>query len=245
MIVLFQSCVMDRKIILFQNKTYKETEAKEFERNFEEPYRIKPGDQLYIKVYSIDPKTSKFFQTDFPQLMNPTYLYLNSYKVDKDGFLSYFFIDKMYVKGLTVIETQSLIQETLNKYFKESSVFVKLVNFQITVLGEITNPGTFEIYKEEITIFEAIGRAGGFTDFSNVKHVKLVRETPNGSKIYNLDLTDNGFLESKYMKLQPNDIIYVDPRKTKRFIFSHYPYGFTFGITSTILTIYILINDNF
>ena len=238
------SCISDKKIMLFQSKSDQEA-SKEFLGKLAEPYRLKPGDHLYIKIYSIDPKTSKFFQTDFPQFMSSTYLYLNSYKVDEEGYLSFLFIDKMFVKGMTVNEVQDMIQSSLDQYFKESTAFVKLVNFQITILGEIGSPGTFEIQKEDISMYEAIGRAGGFTDYSNVKQVKLIRQTAGGSKIYQLDLTSINFLESQYLHLQPNDVIYVDPRKSKRFVFTKFPYGFAFGLTGTVLGLYTIVKDTF
>ena len=244
-IALFMSsCVIDKKILLFQEKTIKDTSS-EIVGQLGQPYRLKPGDHVYIKIYSIDPKTSKFFQTDFPQFMSSTYLYLNSYKVDEEGYLSFSFVEKMYVKGLTINEVQDLIQNTLDQYFKESTVFVKLVNFQVTILGEVSNPGNYKVEKEELSMYEALGMAGGFTDFSNVREVKLVRQTPNGSRIYTIDLTDNAFLQSPFLHLQPNDIIYVDPRKSKRFAFTKFPYGFAFGIAGTLLGIYNLIDENF
>jgi len=241
---LLSSCVSDKKTMMFQEKTVTDL-SQEFKGQLGEPYKLKPGDHLYIKIYSVDPKTSKFFQTDFPQFMSSTYLYLNSYKIDEEGYLSFLFIDKMYVKGLTVNEVQDLLQNTLDQYFKESTAFVKLVNFQVTILGEIGSPGTYEVDKEEISMYEALGRAGGFTDFSNAKEVKLVRQTENGTKIYKLDLTDAGFLQSQYLHLQPNDIIYVDPRSSKRFAFSRFPYGFAFGLIGTGLGIYTFVKDTF
>ena len=241
--IIFSSCINDKKIMLFQDKTA--DSSQEFNSALGEPYRLKTGDHLYIKIYSVDPKTSRFFQTDFPQLMSSTYLYLNSYKVDEEGNLSFMFIDKMYVKGLTINEVQELIQNTLDQYFKESTVFVKLVNFQVTILGEVKSPGTYTIEKEDVNMYQALGEAGGFTDYSKAKEVKLVRQTQNGSRIYILDLTDNTFLQSPYLHLQPNDIIYVDPRGSKRFTFTNFPYGFTFGLAGTLLGIYSIIDDRF
>ena len=73
-------------------------------------YKIKSGDHLYIKIFSTDPKTSKFFQSDFPALMNPTYLYLNSYKVDTEGYISFSFVEKMFVKGLSIEEVKEVVR---------------------------------------------------------------------------------------------------------------------------------------
>ena len=88
--IVFSSCISQKRVRLLEEKTTKEV-TQQFENPKSTTYRIQIGDHLYIKVYSVDPKTSKFFQTDFPNLMNPTYLYLNSYVVDEFGFISFSF----------------------------------------------------------------------------------------------------------------------------------------------------------
>ena len=103
--VLFSSCISQRKVKLLQERTAK-IPTEQFENPKNVTYRMQIGDQLYVKIYSVDPKTSKFFQTDFPNLMNPTYLYLNSYAVDEFGFINFSFVDKLYVKGLTMVEVK-------------------------------------------------------------------------------------------------------------------------------------------
>ena len=232
--ILFSSCISQNRIKLLQEQKAK-SPTEQFDNPKNPTSRIQVGDQLYIKIYSVDPKTSKFFQTDFPNLMNPTYLYLNSYTVDEFGFINYSFIDKLYVKGLTVVEVKDLIQKTLNEYFKEATVVVKLVNFEVTVLGEVTNPGSFTIYKEQVTIFQALGLAGGTKEFANVKKVKLVRQTQTGSNLYIVNLTDNKILSSPYYYMMPNDIIYIEPLNAKSTAYTTFPYGTLLGTLSFLL----------
>jgi polysaccharide export outer membrane protein len=207
----------------------------EFANSKSTTYRLQVGDHLYIEVYSVDPKTSKFFQTDFPDLMNPTYLYLKSYSVDEFGFISFSFVDKMYVKGLTVAEVKDQLQKTLNEYFKESTVVVKLVNFEVAVIGEVNEPGSFTVYRDQLNLFQAIGLAGGLKDFGNPKKVKLVRQTQNGSNLVALDLSDNRILESPFFYLQPDDIIYVEPLNAKSWSYSRFPYETILVLISTVL----------
>ena len=232
--IIFSSCISQNRVKLLQEKTTKEVTS-QFENPKSTTYRIQIGDHLYIKVYSVDPKTSKFFQTDFPNLMNPTYLYLNSYLVDEFGFINFSFVDKMYVKGLTIVEVKDLVQKTLNEYFKECTVVVKLVNFQVAVLGEVNNPGDFTIYRDYINVFQAIGMAGGIKQFGNRKNVKLIRQTQTGSNMYFLDLTDNRVLESPQFYLMPNDIVYVEPMGGKSRAYETFPYGTFFVGLSTAL----------
>jgi polysaccharide export outer membrane protein len=232
--LVFSSCISQKRVRLLQEKTTREV-TQQFENPKSTTYRIQIGDHLYIKVYSVDPKTSKFFQTDFPNLMNPTYLYLNSYVVDEFGFISFSFVDKMYVKALTINEVKDLVQKTLDEYFKECTVVVKLVNFQVAVLGEVNNPGDFTIYRDYINALQAIGLAGGIKDFGNRKNVKLIRQAPSGSNMYFLDLTDNRVLESPYFYLMPNDVLYVEPMGAKSSAYTTFPYQTLFYALTTIL----------
>jgi polysaccharide biosynthesis/export protein len=222
-ILIMSSCVSQKKVRLIQEKVDKEMKG-QFENPRATTYRIQVGDNLYIRIYSVDPKTSKFFQSDFPYLMNSTYQYLNTYVVDEFGYVSFSFIEKLYVKGLTIQEVQQAIQTQLNEYFKEATAYVKLVNFQVGVLGEVNSPGNFTIEQEQITIFQAIGLAGGVTDYGNYKAVKLVRQTSTGSEVMLLDLTDNRVLESPYYFMMPNDVLYIEPRSGKSWAYSQFPY---------------------
>ncbi len=232
--ILFSSCISQKKVTLLQEKTTKEV-TQQFENPKSTTYRIQIGDHLYIKVYSVDPKTSKFFQTDFPNLMNTTYLYLNSYLVDEFGFINFSFVDKMYVKGLTVVEIKDLVQKTLNEYFKECTVIIKLVNFQVAVLGEVNNPGDFTIYRDYINVLQAIGLAGGIKQFGNRKNIKLIRQTQTGSSMHFIDLTNNRVLESPNFYLMPNDVVYVEPLGSKSRAYETFPYGTFFVALSTLI----------
>jgi polysaccharide biosynthesis/export protein len=222
-LILFSSCVSQKNVRLVQEKVDKEMKS-QFENPRTTTYRIQTGDHLYIRIYSVDPKTSKFFQSDFPYLMNSTYQYLNTYVVDEFGYISFSFIEKLYVKGLSIQEVQQSIQTQLNEYFKEATAYVKLVNFQVGVLGEVNTPGNFTIEQEQINVFQALGLAGGITDFGNFKQVKLIRQTPTGSEVQLLDLTNNRILESPYYYLMPNDVLYIEPRSTKSWAYTQFPY---------------------
>src|SRR3989304_2836358 len=158
--LFLSSCISQNRIKLLQEMNSKSITS-EFANDKNTSYRLQVGDHLYIEVYSVDPKTSKFFQTDFPDLMNPTSLYLKSYSVEEFGYINFSFVDKMYVKGLTVAEVKEQIQKTLNEYFKESTAVVKLVNFEVSVIGEVNDPGRFTIYRDPINLFTAVGLAGG------------------------------------------------------------------------------------
>lgn len=238
LIILFSSCLSQKKVMLLQDVK----EAKlSFENKKKTAYQIQTGDHLYIRIYSLDPKTSKFFQTDLPTLFNPTYLYLNSYLVDDEGYINFSFVDKMYVKGMTIDEVKKKIQTSLNEFFKETTVIVKLVNFQVAILGEVNSPGNFTIDKDQINILQAVAQAGGIKEFGNVHKVTLVRQTITGSDVHYLDLSDKKLLESDYFYLMPNDIVYIEPLKGKSYLFTQFPYGMVFSVLSLGVSIVTLL----
>ena len=236
--LLLSSCISQKRMMLLQDKSSKDIQVN-FVNKKKSSYQIQTGDHLYIRIYSMDPKTSKFFQTDMPTLMNPTYLYLNSYMVDDEGYINISFIDRMFVKGMTLEEVKKKIQKTLNDYFKETTVSVKLVSFQVSVIGEVNSPGNFTIDKDQINILQAISMAGGFKDFGNNKKITLVRQTLKGSDIFYLDLSNKKILESDYFYLLPNDLIYVEPLNAKTYLFTQFPYGLVFSTISFGLSILI------
>jgi polysaccharide export outer membrane protein len=235
--LVLTSCVSQKNVKLMQEKVNKEMTT-QFQNAKATTYHLQAGDHVYVRVNSIDPKTSKFFQTDFPYLMNSTYQYLNTYVVDEFGYISFSFIDKMYVVGSPVQEVRQKIQEKLDEYFKDATVFVKLVNFQIGVLGEVNKPGNFTIEQDQINIYQALGLAGGLTSFGNLKEVKLVRQTQSGSDVHLLDLTDNILMESPYFYLMPNDILYIEPSNAKAFTLEQFPYQtLTYFLSTAILAV--------
>lgn len=228
---LLAGCQSQQKVMILQDKANGKAKTS-FVNKKKTTYQIQSGDHLYIRIYSTDPKTSKFFQTDLPTLMNPTYLYLNSYMIDEEGYINFSFIDRMFVKGMTLEEVKKKLQKTLNEYFNETTVIVKLVNFQISILGEVNSPGNFTIDKDQVNLFQALAMAGGPKEFGNINKVAIIRQTLKGSDIFYLDLSDKNVLESDYFYLVPNDIIYVEPRKSKSYLVTSFPYTAVLSIVT-------------
>jgi len=240
--IIFSSCVPQKKIKYLQQKS--DAIAKtEFVNARKINYTIQPGDNLYIKISSINEKANSIFnvgsQVSQQYLNSEIGVYLNSYTVDNNGFIDFPLIEKIKVSNLTAEEITKILKEKLSEYITESTVIVKLVNFNITMLGEVRRPGEYKIYQDEINIFEALSLAGDLGDFADRKNIVLVRQTKTGSNLYRLDLTNSNILESDYFYLVPNDIIYVEPLKGKQFTFANFPYAVIFSAISTTL---LLIN---
>jgi polysaccharide biosynthesis/export protein len=215
-----------------------------------EEYRIRPGDQLFIQVISDDPLNAAFLNLTNTQGTTGSYgssansLELITYLVGEDGKLSYPQIGDIEVEGKTVSEIRDIIQQGVDKYLESASVFVKLVNRNITVLGEVKQPGQKLMVKNKLTIFEALGTAGDITDYGNRQTVKLIRELHDGKHITQLDLTDPQIIFSPYYYVLPHDIIYVE-HSTKVYGAKNMPYSAPISITASIISIGLLILNLF
>jgi polysaccharide export outer membrane protein len=142
---------------------------------------------------------------------------------------------------LTEDEARDLIQETVNEYFKEATVIVKLAYYPVAVLGEVKNPGSFNIENKEVNILQAIAKAGGVSTFGNREKVKLIRQTEKGSRVFYVDLTDNGVLESDQFYLLPNDVVYIPPMNTKNVAFEKIPYSVLISTMTLGVAIYSIV----
>jgi polysaccharide biosynthesis/export protein len=142
-------------------------------------------------------------------------LYLRGQSVNAEGKINLPNVGEFYVKDLTVKQIQADVEKAVAKFYKQPYVTVKIVNFKISVLGEVRSPGHFYIFNNQATVLEGISYAGDMLDYANRKEIKLVRQTAEGNEVVLLDLTDSNLLLSKYFYLQPNDQIIVPPLKAK------------------------------
>ncbi len=235
--ILFSSCVPQKKMLYMQVKDEADTLSSFYnDKNIE--YRIQPGDNLYVKVVSLDQQTTILLNPNGATgsyLNSDASIYLNSYTVNEKGYLDFPLTGEILVKNLTVDEIKAKLKDNLKIYLKEFVVIVKMVNFNLTLLGEVNRPGQYKVYQNSINLFEAVSMSGDLTDFANREKVAVIRQTKTGSKVIYLDLTKRNILESDYFYLKPNDIVYVTPVKGKQFTFAQFPYGVVFGFISTTI----------
>ena len=208
-------------------------------------YLIRSNDHLYIVVMGDDPLNTAFLNlTEATRNSNGNQnLELITYTVDEHGYISFPQLGQVFVQGKTVLEVQEEMQGLIRNYIEGTSVQVKLVDRTITILGEVKSPGVYNIYKNQVSIFEALGSAGDINDWGNRKTVKLFRETSGGKEIVLLDLTDPALINSPYYYVLPNDVIIVDASsrvfgfKTLNFVSI---FTLALSIVTTILLIYNL-----
>ncbi len=142
---------------------------------------------------------------------------LQGYLVDNDGNIDFPMLGTLHVGGLTQSEIEHMILEKIRPNFKELPIVtVRFADFKISVLGEVTSPGTYTIKNEKVNVFEALALAKDMTIYGRRDNVKLIREDATGKKnIYELNLNDASIINSPYYYLQQNDVLYVTPNKAK------------------------------
>ena len=142
---------------------------------------------------------------------------LQPYLVDNEGNINFPVLGELKLGGLTKREAEQLIIDKLKPYMKETPIVtVRMVNYKISVIGEVTRPGTFTISNEKVNLLEALAMAGDMTVYGLRDNVKLIREDANGKQqIVTLDLNKAETILSPYYWLQQNDIVYVTPNKAK------------------------------
>lgn len=172
---------------------------------------IQPYDYLYIKIFSLDEKTNNIFNERSTNIDNE----LLSYSVDGEGNISIPFVGNINVKDLTINQAREKVEKSLAVYLNNISVIVRFVSNKVTVLGEVNQPGQHAFFDEKVTVFQAIGFAGGSNGFGDLSSVTLVREKDNVIKYYYLDLTKKSIASSEYYYLLPNDILIINPIKAR------------------------------
>ncbi len=244
--LLFSSCIPQKKMLYLQAADDLDTTTT-FVNERKIDYRVQPGDNLFIRVVSLDEQTTMLLNPlssayGSAQLNNDASIYLNSYTIEEDGYLDFPMTGKIFVKNLNIEEVKKEIKVHLHEYLKEFVVIVKLVNFNITMLGEVKRPGQYKVYQTSINLFQAVSMASDLTDFANRNRVAIIRQTKTGSEVTYVDMTKRDILASPYFYLKPNDIVYVQPVKGKQFTFANFPYGVVFGFISTLILLLSYVN---
>jgi polysaccharide export outer membrane protein len=200
---------------------------------------IQPNDLLSIQVYS---KTQNQEQAVIFNIPPATNNLIQGYQVSASGNIDMPIIGNIKAVGLYKDQLEKILEDKLTPYVKNPSVLVRFLQFNVNVLGEVRSPGVHKFALDRVTIIDAISAAGDLTDYGKREDVTLIREE-NGKKIYyTIDLRSRTIFESNVYVLQPNDIIYVGPNRTKLRGLSVDPdaqrrIGLLFSITSVLLSI--------
>jgi polysaccharide export outer membrane protein len=139
----------------------------------------------------------------------------DGYLVDQNGEVDFPVVGRVKLGGLTREQAVNKLTEAVNQYVKSPIVTVRLLNFKITVIGEVNRPSTFTVPTEHINVLEALGLAGDLTPYGRRENILLLREKDGVRTTTRLNLNSKVLLNSPYFYLQQNDLLYVEPDKIK------------------------------
>ncbi|HYD92384.1 MAG TPA: polysaccharide biosynthesis/export family protein, partial [Flavobacterium sp.] len=202
---VFVSCASKEKIVYFQNLS---GTSSSMPTQYEP--RLKTDDLLMIIVSSRNPEAVKDFNLPAVAVMNPnsmnsinvnTPAQIQTYLIDSEGFIQFPIIGKIKLAGLTRREALDKLDNEIKKYVTDAIINMRIMNFEVSVMGEVARPGTFNIQTERITLPEAISMAGDLTIYGQRSNVLIIREI-DGVKTYNyVDMTKGDFINSPFYYL--------------------------------------------
>lgn len=223
-LALLSSCVSNKKYILFQNaktSSPSDTSKSSYQLN-RTIYKLQVNDILYISLASTDENVIRAFShSNIGQQLNQSggvignAMYITGYSINSNGEINLPVIGLIKVSGLSVDESKLLIEKELSKYFKIFHLDIKLTELSFSVVGEVLRPGRFSGLVNQVTLVEALASAGDLTSIANRKNISLIRQTAEGVKIYKLDMTNSDIINSPNFIIRPNDVIYVEPLKSR------------------------------
>lgn len=237
--LVFFSCTPLKKLKYLQNSA----PLSDTIQSVNELYRLQKGDNVYIDIATSNIELRQYItsqQNDRTvNYSGPTPLSIISYQVGEQGMIILPLIEPVVALNKTLEEVRLEIQQNLALYLTDVVVSVKLVNFNITVLGEVFKPGQYYSVNNKVNLFEALGMAGDLTVYGNRKKVTVMRRLQDGNyQLHYLDITKSNVIGNTAFNLKPNDVVYVEPLRTKPFGLGTFPVA---TILSTITTLILIV----
>jgi polysaccharide export outer membrane protein len=242
--LLLFSCASRKDIVYYQD--IDGVAFKEKSNSYE--IKIQPDDLLMIIVSAEDPEIAAPFNLKSYTSINPnkqdvagsqaTQLYL----VDASGFIDFPILGRLKVSGMARSQLVQLLQDKISVFIKNPIINLRIMNFKVSVQGEVTVPGTYTIASERITLIEALSMAKDLTIYGKRDNILIIREI-DGIKTYNrVDISKSDFINSPFYYLSQNDVVYVEPNKNKINGSAVGPNtGVIISITSLLITLITLI----
>lgn len=246
LILALFSCRNSQELVYMQN-TYHEEVLEALPDSVTE-YQVKPGDILYVSIKSMNAEVNALFNPEAgmstqssnsaQKFTTPQGAYLYGFELDKNGNLRLPILGLIPVAGNTQSEIEAIIQAQADKYMKDAIVKVKLLNYMVTVLGEVKSPGVYYNYNNNFTLLSALGMANGNTDFADINKITVIRPMEDGNKVIKLDLSNKESWMSEAFYLYPNDYVFVEPDQYKNFHLNSQAYSLIFSSFSILLAVF-------
>lgn len=213
-IAALASCSSGAKITYLQNVDAIPPEEKALKY---EPV-LQPDDLLSIIVSSQNPESTIPFNLPFIQGnydIGKNQNGIKTYLINNEGEIDFPVLGKVKLGGLVRTEANKKLEALVSDYIKNPGINLRILNFKISVIGEVSRPGTFNIDSERITLLEALGKAGDLTIYGKRSNILIIRENNGVKKYQRVDITKADFVSSPFYYLAQNDVVVVNPNKTK------------------------------
>lgn len=210
---LFLSCSSNRNLVYFSNLDKIAIDNALNKRDI----KIQSDDLLNISINSLSDESNSLFSKGG---RNTDIDGVKGYKVNKEGSVNIISIGIVKVEGLTIAQAEQVITNKALLLVKDPLVDVYVLNFKITVIGEVNKPATFTIQDENVNLLEALGMAGDMTPYGKRENVLIIREEEGKRISTRVNLNDKEVMNSPYFSLKQNDVIYVEPHKSKALEYS-------------------------
>ena len=233
LMVFISSCVPTKQLSYFND-------IDELEKPVVNPKTQKtilPFDRLYIRILSIDPQTRLIF--DFPDEVRYSSASnsMIGYLVDESGNIDFPFVGKINVGSLTLKDAGTKIQNALGEYVANTTIIVKFIDSQVSILGEVQQQGVYSFSQDKLNIYEALALGGGLTRYGNRKNVILIRQEGDKIMHHKLNLSDSKIASKDYYYVMPNDVIVVEPLKSISTSYSNITYTTILSSITTLIAV--------
>ncbi|MDD4970192.1 MAG: polysaccharide biosynthesis/export family protein [Paludibacter sp.] len=201
-LISLSSCYNYKNLRLLQDKN---ASLPSYEKSDYKDYKIQVNDEIIYRLITSDETISKIISSQSSSSSGQSQI---SYRVYTDSTIDLPFISHIPVGGLTLTQASKVIEKRFKELIPDASVKLSLSNKTFTIFGD-AGSGIFPIYKEKLTIFQALSMSGDFNETSDRKHVRIIRDNEKGTQILEFDIRPKSIIDSKYYYIYPNDIIYV------------------------------------
>ncbi|RZK74936.1 MAG: polysaccharide export protein [Pedobacter sp.] len=218
-VVLLSSCGVKYKSVPYFTDLPLDSTVQEQIKN-QTALKIQKNDILALTVTSLNPEASAIFNMGSTSSVqgngssNPTNN-ANGFLVDENGAIQLPLVGSVPVVGLSTAQARSAIEKKLLQYLKEPVVSLRVVNFRISVLGDVARPGVYPVNNERVSVAEALSMAGDLTITGVRNNVLLIREDRGVREYIRMDLQRKDLFNSPYYYLQNNDVLYIQPGTAK------------------------------
>jgi polysaccharide export outer membrane protein len=209
MALLFSSCKTQN--LLVEKKETIDKTTFQYDKNYQ--YKIRKDDKISLSVWGEDDMSIGSVYG----IYNSNEVYGKWLLVDANGNIELPRLGTKYVVGKTIPELKEEIKKEMTKWLVTPIIDIKVLNKEITILGEVRNPNVIQVDKDNNKLFEMISKAGGFDFYANLKSIKILRQEGENVKVTNIDLTKSDDILNTNIQLHPGDIVIVPSKKYKEF----------------------------